>query len=128
MDELFNPCGFLLAQLIGAPVINYVSTSCLTLHSTYRNGQPAPRSYVPFCGNMDGYTDRMSFFECLHNFLLWFVGYFIDALSFICASRKLAKYYPEVTNLTTAVMPPDMVGTRCDPTLQKTAFFCQNAQ
>src|SRR5580700_3525624 len=74
---------------LGAPVATYVSTSCLLRHSTYRNAQPAPRSYVPYCGNLDAYTDRMSFLQRAHNFLLWLAAYIIDYVAFTLSSWRL---------------------------------------
>ncbi|CAI5442850.1 unnamed protein product [Caenorhabditis angaria] len=94
VDDLYNPCGILLAGLKKSVYVYWSMTSMRT-ESAWANQSPSPPSYLPAPGT--GLTDDLSFTQRIYNVASYFKNLYIH--QHIVQPRIDAvfqKYYPGV--------------------------------
>ncbi|VDN20805.1 unnamed protein product [Gongylonema pulchrum] len=90
IDDLYNPCGLLLAGLQKTPFI-YWSMSALRTESAWAHQSPSPPSYLPVPGSW--LTDDLSFLQRYYNFASYFRALFIHQHLILRRIDKLFKKY-----------------------------------
>uniref|UniRef100_A0A915I895 UDP-glucuronosyltransferase n=1 Tax=Romanomermis culicivorax TaxID=13658 RepID=A0A915I895_ROMCU len=107
IDELFNPCGYLLINLLRKkfsdkppPVVVYSSTCKQTRMSMSLNNIPIPYSHVSHMGSMSILTDKLTFWQRVQTLLSYLIGYLGDWIYYYVMQRNLVhRFYPDLTDV-----------------------------
>uniref|UniRef100_A0AAY5KPQ7 Uncharacterized protein n=1 Tax=Esox lucius TaxID=8010 RepID=A0AAY5KPQ7_ESOLU len=91
LSDPMIPCTDLLADILGVPLIVSLRFSFGMSMERHCGQIPAPPSYVP--SPPLTYTDRMSFLERLHNFVMYMIQ---SSLFYLHCLLTLDKYYSEI--------------------------------
>lgn len=106
VDEVMNPCGYLIAHLTKAQVILHASTCRQTRQTVNLNNIPSPYGYVGCIGDRQIMSDRLSLVDRFRNTISWIKGHLADQILYYQITNMLKQHYSDLQDIRASVVRP----------------------